>query len=120
MTLDFSHDGECHMMQLDHIHEMEDKWPEDLSDSGALTPASNALFEKGDGRLLLADKKTLFHQILFENSVLLVFILTLRGYGWCASGSPLGRTVSDTSLTPERAASGDSPTAVVTAIPFKL
>ena len=64
MTLDFSRKGEVHVIQHDHIDEMVEEFPEDLGKGSAVTPATNSLFEKGDGKPVDDAKKEVFHRII--------------------------------------------------------
>ena len=57
MTLDFSVPGEVHVKQDEHVRDIINSWPEDLSGKTALTPASNDLYKRGHGRLLSIEKK---------------------------------------------------------------
>ena len=66
MTLDFSKKGEVHVTQNDHIDEMIEEWPEDLGKGSAVTPATNSLFEKGDGKPVDDAKKEVFHRIIVK------------------------------------------------------
>ena len=51
------------MRQEKHVSEIIKSWPKTLknSDKEALNPASKTLFEKGEGLLLSAEKKEVFH-----------------------------------------------------------
>ena len=60
MTLNFTKRGEVHVLQNDHIEDIIADWPEDLSKGSAVTPASNNLFKKGDGKPLENAKRRYF------------------------------------------------------------
>ena len=50
MKLNFTEPGKCKIKQFWHVSELLDEWPEPSKENKiALTPASNSLFEKGDG-----------------------------------------------------------------------
>ena len=63
MTLDFSKKGEVHVTQIDHIDEMIEEFPDDLGNGSAATPATNSLFEKGEGKPIDSGRKEIFHRI---------------------------------------------------------
>ena len=61
MELDFSDEGVCHVKQFNHVGEMITNYEVDIGDKTAATPASNQLFDKGEGRLLSDTERESFH-----------------------------------------------------------
>ena len=61
MVLDFSCEGACHVKQYDHDSDMIANYDVKIGDKSALTPASNHLFEKGEGLLLFDAEREAFH-----------------------------------------------------------
>ena len=53
MVLDFSHAGECHVLQEDHVDDIVRSWPEEIKKTAKeLTPCTSNHFDRGEGRLL--------------------------------------------------------------------
>ena len=61
MELDFSEEGVCHVKQFEHVSEMIKSFDVDIGPKTALTPASNHLFDKGEGLLLSKVERESFH-----------------------------------------------------------
>ena len=52
-------------LQEHHIKDIVESWLEVLKDSNkAVTPASNDLFKRGPGKLLVTVKREIFHSIV--------------------------------------------------------
>ena len=63
MTLDFSVEGECQVKQFEHVRDMIESFPDEIGKSTVLTPASNHLYEKGEGLLLNDEMREVYHSI---------------------------------------------------------
>ena len=61
MELDFSNQGMCHVKQFGHVKDMITNYEVDIGNKTAATPASNHLFDKGEGRLLSDAERESFH-----------------------------------------------------------
>ena len=61
MELDFSEDGVCKVKQFGHIEDMISMYADEIGEKIAQTPASNHLFERGEGRLLSDPERESFH-----------------------------------------------------------
>ena len=64
MTLDFSMDGECRVKQFEHVDDMIESFPEELGEKEVKTPASNHLYEGGEGLFLSDEKREVFYSIV--------------------------------------------------------
>ena len=65
MTVDFNHDGKVKFRMEDYVQKMIDEYPVNLRSSDtAMTPASNTLFEIGNGKLLEKGESEIFHTFI--------------------------------------------------------
>ena len=64
MVLDFSHAGECHVLQEDHVDDIVRSWSEEIKKTAKeLTPCTSNHFDRGEGRLLCNERRGIFHTI---------------------------------------------------------
>lgn len=61
MVLDFSCKEVCRVKQFYHVSDIISNYDVEIGNKTALTPASNHLFEKGEGLLLCDAKREAFH-----------------------------------------------------------
>ena len=68
MTVDFNHDGKVKFRMEDYVQKMIDEYPVNLRSSDtAMTPASNTLFEIGNGKLLGKEDSEIFHTFIAKS-----------------------------------------------------
>lgn len=61
MELYFSSEGECKVKQFNHVRNMIENFSEKIGKKVSLTPASNHLYNRGEGLLLSENEKEIFH-----------------------------------------------------------
>ena len=67
MELDFSEPWKYKVKQFGHVDKVLEEWPKRLDPKQTLlTPASNTFFAKGDGLLLNAGQRELFHCLVMK------------------------------------------------------